>query len=144
MVTLVASSDENEKVWGVAYRIKQSDVNGVRSHLDYREKGGYERRNVKFSPDPPDPDSGIIHLTVYVGTENNPHYLGPAPLREMASQIFYCVGPSGSNKEYLFNLAESLRTISPNALDTHISILEKEVLALETKCTSGNKGNRSS
>ncbi|XP_053695086.1 putative glutathione-specific gamma-glutamylcyclotransferase 2 isoform X2 [Sabethes cyaneus] len=44
VVTLVKSLNPEDKVWGMGYRIAKSDSDKVLSHLDYREKNGYERQ----------------------------------------------------------------------------------------------------
>ena len=41
---------------------------------------------------------------VYRATEENEEYLGERPLPDIAQQIFESVGPSGANKEYLYQL----------------------------------------
>lgn len=130
VVTLVPSNNPNECVWGMAYKIRKGDVPFVRSHLDYREKGGYETRDVVFNPDPPHPEFGTIHLKVYIGSEDNPYFLGPAPLKEMAHQIYHSVGPSGPNKDYLLNLAHAVRSIAPHAEDRHLFALEDEIKSI--------------
>ena len=43
------------------------------------------------------------------------------------------VGPSGKNKEYLYNLADALRDIDPN--DDHLYELEKAVRVLDIEET---------
>lgn len=58
---------------------------------------------------------------------NNTSFLGDAPIDQIAQQIIEGHGLSGSNVEYLFNLAESLRQIGPWAVDTHTLMLEKHV-----------------
>ncbi|XP_076442936.1 putative glutathione-specific gamma-glutamylcyclotransferase 2 [Babylonia areolata] len=136
VVTLVTSEDPDECVWGVAYKIPSEEVNSVRSHLDHREKGGYETKQAVFVPHPPHPSFENIQLNLYIGTEDNPYYLGPAPLPEIAQQIYYSVGPSGPNKEYLLNLAQALRTIAPHAIDDHVYTLEQEILAIESGSSS--------
>lgn len=55
-----------------------------------------------------------------------------APLTE----VFHIPGPSGWNAEYLFNLADSLRRIAPDAHDEHIFELEKKVRGFVTETTS--------
>lgn len=128
------SEDPDECVWGVAYKISAHDVQRVRSHLDHREKGGYEAREVVFNPDPSHPQFDTIQLTVYIGTRDNPFFLGPASNQEMARQIYHSVGPSGPNKDYLLNLAQAVRSIAPHANDPHLFSLEEEVIAMDCQC----------
>ena len=44
----------------------------------------------------------------WVATASNPNFLGMAPPAEMARQINGCKGPSGSNREYVLQLASAL------------------------------------
>lgn len=141
VVTLVPCDDPEECVWGVAYKIREEDIPQVRSHLDFREKGGYETREVVFNPNPPHPEFGTICLNVYIGSEDNPFFLGPAPVEEIAHQIYNSVGPSGPNKEYLLNLAHALRKIAPHADDEHLFSLEEQIKAIEEKAKSGDASN---
>lgn len=128
-------------MWGVAYKISDEHVERVRSHLDHREKGGYEVHEVKFVPDPPSTEGPIL-LNVYVGTKNNPFFLGPAPLTDIAHQIFHSVGPSGKNIDYLMNLAQALRSLSPHAYDQHLFSLEEEVKVIAAKHTQNDEHDR--
>ena len=66
-------------------------------------------------------------MLVYVATDNNPDYLGPAPLHEMAECIATCEGHSGPNSEYLFNLAHMMRLLFPASPDKELFLLEVEV-----------------
>ncbi|XP_054724661.1 putative glutathione-specific gamma-glutamylcyclotransferase 2 isoform X2 [Uloborus diversus] len=114
-----------DRVYGVAYKIAEENVSEVTRYLDFREKDGYQQREVTFYPckeylKP-------IELTIYIGDISNPFYLGPAPLDIIAKQIYESEGPSGRNDDYLFQLAETIRTLIPNIYDEHLFELEKLV-----------------
>jgi cation transport regulator ChaC len=120
-----------ERVWGVAYEIPAEDAERIRAHLDYREKGGYRPVRVKFHPQ--DCEIKPFDLEIYIGTPDNPFFLGPAEMEDIAQQIYHSEGPSGKNTEYLFELANALRTIIPQCDDNHIFELEKLVKALSNE-----------
>ena len=97
---------------GVAYQVDESTF----AHLDYREKNGYERVDVhiRFA------DSAVPG-TVYIAAKDNPAFLGPASLEAIARHICCARGPSGSNKDYLLELAAALADLS--AEDAHVEAL---------------------
>jgi len=70
-------------------------------------------------------------VTMYFGDQTNEHYIGASTLSTMALQIFESRGASGSNREYLFKLAEAMREICTEALDAHLMELERAVRSLE-------------
>ena len=117
-----------ECVWGVAYEIPPEDVARVTEHLDFREKGGYEAVMVEFHPQ--DPNVEPFDLKIYIGTEDNPFFLDPAELTEMAEQIYTSEGPSGKNTEYLFELVEAMKQLVPGVEDKHLFELDREVRRL--------------
>ncbi|KAI8091600.1 ChaC-like protein-domain-containing protein [Thamnidium elegans] len=103
--------------WGVAFKIPTDDVEATRAYLDHREKNGYT-------------------AMVYIGTTDNEQFVGPAPATEIAKQIHETYGPSGWNAEYLLNLAQALRKISPGVRDDHVFELEKLVNELIEKSSA--------
>ena len=133
VVTLVA--DETSTCWGAAYQVASSSVDSVLSYLDYREKGGFRRHGVDFYADTSDDQHALQGVCVYVAESEDPNYLGPASLSEIAQQIFRAKGPSGPNTEYLIELAEGLRAIGVS--DEHVFSLEQQVRLLETAVRSG-------
>ncbi|ENN80377.1 hypothetical protein YQE_03200, partial [Dendroctonus ponderosae] len=127
VVTLVPAS-EDSRVYGIAYKIKDADVDSVIKHLDYREKGGYERKFVTFHPkeDSMEP----FEMTIYLASFDNPNYAGHAEIEEIAHQVVQSVGPSGPNIDYVCNLAEIMRKVVPEAEDDHLFKLEANILKL--------------
>ncbi|GIY20553.1 putative glutathione-specific gamma-glutamylcyclotransferase 2, partial [Caerostris extrusa] len=125
VVTIVPSSDPEAEVHGMAYEIAETDIPEVIEYLDYREKDGYQQLRVTFCPSSTDLDP--FELSIYVANTENPYYLGPAPIEDIAKQIFLSVGPSGRNDDYLLQLAETMRKIAPNIKDDHLYELEKLV-----------------
>lgn len=118
-------------VYGVAFEIREEEEEHVRRHLDHREKGGYTLQRVTFYPDDKSEDEHELEL--YIGTADNPNYLGPASTDDIAQQIYHSVGPSGRNIDYLLNLAKALRKEIPGVDDPHIFELEQKVLCLQAK-----------
>ncbi|NLO79241.1 MAG: gamma-glutamylcyclotransferase [Xanthomonadaceae bacterium] len=106
---------------GVAYLVSPE----VLAHLDYREKNGYLRLETEliFS------DQETARGLVYIATEDNPAFLGPAPEEEIARQIARSEGPSGPNRDYLLKLARALRELDEH--DSHVFAIERHLLALE-------------
>ena len=121
VVTLLPSA--NGVCWGVAFR-PSGEAASVLKSLDYREKGGYRRMVLPFFRGegvrlPPQ------RVLIYLAGRDNPNYLGPAPLADMAAQIARAHGPSGANSEYLFKLAATLRAMS--VTEQHVFELEERV-----------------
>jgi cation transport protein ChaC len=114
-----------DQVYGIAYKINEHEQASVINHLDYREKGGYERTPTLFYPK--DKNKTPFEIIIYVANNNNPQYAGPADVDSIANQIVKSVGPSGTNVEYIFNLAKAMRDIAPEVNDEHLFTIEKRV-----------------
>jgi cation transport protein ChaC len=92
-----------------------------------------------------------IRCLVYIGLPENPQFLGPQDSDALAKHILkskfqpvsiwtpFIVmlmsavgkGPSGQNKEYLYNLETALLGLSKDSGDDHVSDLVRRCLALE-------------
>ncbi len=105
--------------WGTAYRLPRDQVEPVMAQLDHREKGGFDRCEVRvrFRGGAPAP----VEALMYVAAPGNPNYLGPAPLEAIAEQVRRSRGPSGANDEYVLRLAAALRDIPAD--DPHVFAL---------------------
>ncbi len=110
---------------GMAYRITPE----VLAPLDVREKNGYLREKVTLTfldeTGQPDADLAPTDGLIYLASEDNPAFLGDAPLAEIAQQIAQAHGPSGPNSAYLLNLAQALRELGTE--DAHIFALEEHL-----------------
>ncbi|XP_032818926.1 glutathione-specific gamma-glutamylcyclotransferase 2 [Petromyzon marinus] len=137
VVTLV--KDPGNSVWGVAYKIRDDLREDVKRTLDIREQGGYNTSFVMFYPREVENEPFLSML--YVGTEDNPNFLGPAPMEEIAQQILMSSGPSGQNTEYLFELANTMRRLVPEAPDQHLYTLEEMVRELLIFCSSSSNSS---
>ena len=109
--------------------------------LNHRERQGYTTKQTLFYPS--DDHMSPFEVLLYIATENNPEYLGPAPASSIARQIVSSAGPSGCNVEYLMELARSMKQIAPIYYDEHLFTLEAEVVKLltvnGTKCNTCRK-----
>jgi cation transport protein ChaC len=114
VVTLVAAPGEHCD--GRAFLVKPA----VLGHLDHREKNGYRRVAVEIAF-----GTGTVGGLVYTAPEGNPAFLGPASPEIMAAQINRCTGPSGSNRDYVLQLARALRDMGVS--DDHVFDVESWV-----------------
>ncbi|KAJ1927596.1 hypothetical protein IWQ60_002775 [Tieghemiomyces parasiticus] len=107
--------------WGMAYKVAKDKVEEVRQHLDHREKDGYTSHHVHvYHPNFPEPV--VEDAMVYMGTSDNESFAGPASIDHIAHQIY---------SSYFLNLCHALRSLSPEAFDSHLAGLEKRVLAIQ-------------
>ncbi|MGD2168115.1 MAG: gamma-glutamylcyclotransferase [Gammaproteobacteria bacterium] len=118
VVTLIESP--GEVCAGRAFLVRPEVFN----HLDHREKNGYERIeiDIEFETD-------TARGLVYRAAGDNFAFLGPASTAEIAAQIARSAGPSGTNREYVLQLAQALRALG--ALDSHVFAIEQHLLAMD-------------
>ncbi|CBZ27085.1 conserved hypothetical protein [Leishmania mexicana MHOM/GT/2001/U1103] len=86
------------------------------------------------------PRKNVVYLC-YIATEQNEEYVGETSMEAIATEILGCAGVSGSNREYLFCLADCLRAMG--ATDPHVFELDavaKRILrGRETEFAAGAK-----
>lgn len=128
VATLV--EDPNARVLGVAFRIAARDAEDVLAHLDHREKNGYQRHEVALLDEHGD---AFANGVLFLAGPTNANFLGDAPLSDIATQIAHAVGPSGTNVEYVVELARALRALGEP--DVHV---EQIVEAVAERPTSGD------
>ncbi|CAH2095153.1 unnamed protein product [Euphydryas editha] len=127
---------ERGVTWGKAFLIAAENKAAL-PYLSTREcqLGGYRIYTVNFHPKPSffQPSSSNQNFTenrkalLYIAVPENKHWLGAAPLSDIAKQILECQGSAGPNVEYLLRLADFMRDEVPEALDEHLFSLERLV-----------------
>jgi cation transport regulator ChaC len=115
VVTLVP--DPGAVCHGMAYLVTPEEF----AHLDHREKNGYLRLATDITFD----DGGAVEGLVYIATDQNAAFLGPATEYDIARQIAASRGPSGPNSEYLLELAKALRELGKH--DAHVFAIENHL-----------------
>ncbi|MDB5792316.1 MAG: gamma-glutamylcyclotransferase [Massilia sp.] len=118
VVTLVP--DPDALCHGMAYLVTPEEF----AHLDHREKNGYLRLATDIHFD----DGSSVEGLVYIATQENAAFLGPASAAEIARQIAAARGPSGPNSEYLLELAKALRELGKP--DPHVFEIERHLRQL--------------
>lgn len=134
MVTLLPLIDYEELngeqpfVWGICYKINHEKIKETLEYLDFREKGGYTKEFVNIYSSTDSDTPYLKDVLLYTANKDNPNFLGPSSLKDMALQILSSFGPSGKNSDYLLNLYYSLK--SNNIVDKHVEELALNVLDL--------------
>jgi len=115
VVTLIERA--GERCDGMAFRVPTHARDEVIEHLDHRERGGYRRVDTELYLR----RGSSVRGLVYIASTDNPNYLGPAPVGEIAHIVRTRRGPSGTNLEYVLRLARALDAIG--AVDDHVAEL---------------------
>ncbi|XWS25162.1 hypothetical protein CRYUN_Cryun27aG0046700 [Craigia yunnanensis] len=108
--TVTLEPAHGEVCWGAAYKISKKE----------------DKETALTDPTATTP--AISGVMMYIGSPDknfNENYLGPAPVKEIAKQIVHAEGPSGPNREYLFQLEKALLQIG--CKDKHVMDLANEV-----------------
>jgi len=78
-----------------------------------------------------------IDCLVYIGLPNNPQFLGAQDPQALAEHIVRSRGPSGENKDYLYQLDEALKGLSDDSSDEHVHDLARRCRDVEGKGVDG-------
>jgi cation transport protein ChaC len=84
--------------------------------LDERERAGYQRITLEACT-----ERERYQALTWVALPGNAYDAGQLPLGELSAHIRRCVGPSGSNTDYVFQLEAALAEL--NATDAQVSEL---------------------
>jgi cation transport regulator ChaC len=115
VVTLIP---ENGAVcWGRVYRVDAGAADSILAALDYRERAGYQRFEVRVEI----AGGPLVTAIAYRATEANANFAGPATLDEIAAVARVAAGPSGRNRDYVLSLAAALREMGAD--DPHVFAL---------------------
>lgn len=109
---------------GMAYRVDPTTAERVLGQLDHREKNGYERLEASVSLR----TGKSVRAVLYRALPGNFAWLGDTEHRQLALQIAVSSGPSGSNRDYLYELDAALTALDEN--DPHVSALAATVRQL--------------
>ncbi|CAH9088270.1 unnamed protein product [Cuscuta europaea] len=127
--TVTLEPADGEICWGIAYKItKKEDQEVAITYLEVREKQYDKKVYLDVFTELTASTPAISNVLLYVASQDNKinsNYLGPAPLDEIARQIVRAEGPSGPNRDYLFQLEKALGLLGCE--DKHITDLAKEV-----------------
>ncbi len=91
---------------------------------DDGDVGGGDRDGEGEGNGVPETAEGLI----YIATEDNEAFLGPASDDAIAAHIASSHGPSGANRDYVLKLAEALRDL--NQHDEHVFAIERRLRQL--------------
>ena len=128
VVTLEPSGEECI-VHGAVYKIAPEDIPVALENLEVREKQYDARIRIHVYSDE-GATASFARAVTWIATDSdeNINWGGPAPLDHIAETISKARGPSGENKDYLFNLANAFRAVG--VVCEHTFELEKRVKTL--------------
>ena len=119
VATLMKDASGRSETYGCAYRLSgKEQIAAALEHLNMREStlGGYslsveDFHSAEFAP---------IPALVYTATPENAQFTGEESIDDLADIIANSSGPTGTNVEYLFRLAEWQREFLPLVEDDHL------------------------
>lgn len=107
---------------GFAYQVESEDLPEILRYLDFRESGGYTRQVVDVTLRS---EAQVAALT-YIAMPDNPHACSDTTLDVLVELVNERHGPSGSNRDYVLELAKALA--ENQILDPVVDDLAKNLL----------------
>jgi len=127
-VTLVP--EDGSECWGLAYKVSDEHADEVRKYLNWREKAGYEVHKVMFYPYSTKLEPFELEIYISPPYAENQFFTGPESIEDIADKVVKCIGPSGTNVEYVLRVASSVRSLYPSVNEPHLFELETAVVKL--------------
>lgn len=113
VVTLSASV--HDSTVGALYFVPAPAIE-LLSELDHRERAGYARLTLSVST-----DAETHQAVTWIAPPGNAYDAGHLAIPELALHMRQCVGPSGRNDDYVFQLERALAELG--VLDSNVSEL---------------------
>ena len=128
---LMLALDEGGSCTGVIHRVTADDIEGEFPLVWQREmmSGAYRPRWIET-----DTDGGAVRALTFVVNREHKRYEGQLPLETVASRIAAAEGVLGTNRDYLYRMAEHLAELG--LADEDIMRLEARVRALAGEAKS--------
>lgn len=108
---------------GMAFKVPES-AEGVLRLLDVREQDGYERQGIELFFECGSIQQGVT----WIAAEGNGSWRAGESMLQVARVIAQGEGPSGTNREYLYELQKALSGL--DIVDTYIDNLAEQVRLL--------------
>ncbi|GAA6183467.1 gamma-glutamylcyclotransferase [Aliiglaciecola sp. NS0011-25] len=112
---------QGERCFGRAFKVNHE----VFEQLDHREKNGYLRHEIPIHLS----NNRIVNGLIYIASPDNAAYLGEASIEYIAKQIFNSSGPSGLNRDYVYELEAALK--EHDEVDEHVFQIKSLLKSLE-------------
>lgn len=100
---------------GVAYLVDDAELTAVLDALHVREQQGYDLLHLDVALD----DGSTVPASTWIASADNPYFAGDEPAAAIADVVRRSHGPSGSNLEYVLELAAALAALG--IVDDHVS-----------------------
>ena len=120
--------NSDNQIHGIAYKLPANKVEQIVKHLDWREKGGYSRMITDIYLMDDNNEINKIKGLLYLGRMDNPHFCC-CDINTTSQIIYKSIGPSGKNKDYLYELYKFFHKIGIN--DEYINELYNNVRHIE-------------